>query len=235
MVKWNDRTRRFTISRRIHRTPGADDRIRRSETDARNPETSQAIDLRRSPPASDRYFRHTTKLYMHITVSDQQEEEKDTQTVHTSPHFAPTHHDDADIPSSPPNAGREALHLPAKRKKGKNKLVKREVGDSCVAVTEIVYSHVCRPLLNLPPDVLAPLIALLPPRALLQVQLVCRQLRGLLKGDTIWREAFLNRFLYSGATKFGSPSPALGLVRTCLYNTEKGWRREGLARENMLE
>jgi hypothetical protein len=83
-------------------------------------------------------------------------------------------------------------------------------------------------LLALPTDVLRLLLARLPPRTLIALGATCRELRELLDGETIWRQSYVNRFL-SGERK-----NIKALVQCCGL-AERGWRREALAREAMIE
>ena len=66
---------------------------------------------------------------MNITLSYQEDEKNENHQASTTLDTDATHHD-ADFAHSPPDESREVLHLPAKRKKGKSKSLKREIGDS---------------------------------------------------------------------------------------------------------
>jgi hypothetical protein len=66
---------------------------------------------------------------MNIKLSYQEDEYNDNHQTSTTLDTDATHHD-ADFAHSTPHESREVLHLPAKRKKGKSKALKREIGDS---------------------------------------------------------------------------------------------------------
>jgi hypothetical protein len=84
-------------------------------------------------------------------------------------------------------------------------------------------------LLKLPVDLLQVLLSRLPPRSLSILSATCKTLRGDLEDETIWRQSYVYRYL--GQAK---PTEVQVLVQPC-GEDGRGWRKESLAREMMLE
>jgi hypothetical protein len=94
------------------------------------------------------------------------------------------------------------------------------------------YSH----LLNLPVDVLQVLLARIPPRSLRALSVTCKTLREDLSDDVIWRQSYANRFMWDGAAlEVAGRAEMKTLVQGCMGDGGRGWRREALNREAMLE
>jgi hypothetical protein len=91
-------------------------------------------------------------------------------------------------------------------------------------------------LLNLPVDVLHVLLSRLPPRSLKALAVTCKTLREDLTEESIWRESFANRFIEDGAARSRQGKEDLRvLVQGCMGDEGRGWRKESLNREAMLE
>jgi len=91
-------------------------------------------------------------------------------------------------------------------------------------------------LLNLPPDALHLLLAKLPPRSLKALSVTCKTLQEDLSIEGIWRESYANRFMWDGAaTEVIAKAEMKVLVQGCMGDGGRGWRREALNREAMLE
>lgn len=91
-------------------------------------------------------------------------------------------------------------------------------------------------LLNLPVDVLHVLLSRLPPRSLKALAVTCKTLREDLTQESIWRESYANRFIGDGAARSRQGKVDLGvLVQGCMGDEGRGWRKESLNREAMLE
>jgi hypothetical protein len=91
-------------------------------------------------------------------------------------------------------------------------------------------------LLNLPVDVLHVLLARLPPRSLRALSVTCKTLREDLSDDSIWRQSYANRFMWDGAAReVAAKAEMKVLVQGCMGDGGRGWRREALNREAMLE
>ena len=83
--------------------------------------------------------------------------------------------------------------------------------------------------MKLPVDLLQELLARLPPRSLSILSQTCKALRGDLEDESIWRRSYVHRFL-------GSANPGEVQVLVQPSGDEgRGWRKESLAREMMLE
>lgn len=90
--------------------------------------------------------------------------------------------------------------------------------------------------LDLPGDVLHLLLVRLPPRSLLQLGATCKLLHNELKNETFWRQCYINRFLWDGAaTNDVAREEVKVLVQGCVGTGGRGWKREALSREGMLE
>lgn len=104
--------------------------------------------------------------------------------------------------------------------------------------------HVCGELihdsylLRLPEDVLQLLLARIPPRSLLALSATCRYLHDELQDHLIWKHSYVNRYIGENASATLAGRQA---VRTLVQGCEgqglpgRGWKKEGLAREAMLE
>ncbi len=91
-------------------------------------------------------------------------------------------------------------------------------------------------LLGLPQDVLHVLLSRLPPKSLLSMSLTCKILQDELKHEAIWRGSYVNRYLWDGAASFGSVKDEVKvLAQPCMREGGKGWKKESLSREGMLE
>lgn len=76
----------------------------------------------------------------------------------------------------------------------------------------------------------------MPPRTLRTLSTTCRTLREDLENESIWRESYGNRFLWDGAARDRwAKDDVKVLVQSCQDGIGKGWRKEALARETMLE
>ena len=95
-----------------------------------------------------------------------------------------------------------------------------------------MYSH----LLDLPVDVLHVLLSRLPPRSLKALSVTCKTLKEDLEDESIWRQSYANRFLWDGAARstIGKENVKV-LVQGCTGDGGRGWRKEALNREAMLE
>lgn len=92
------------------------------------------------------------------------------------------------------------------------------------------------PLLELPADVLRPILSLIPPRSLLRLRAVCRRFEVELSQDALWRECYAERFLGDSSDPTGRRLEPI--VRSCVGGDGqggRGWRAESLAREAVLE
>lgn len=91
-------------------------------------------------------------------------------------------------------------------------------------------------LLNLPNDVLHVLLVRIPPRSLLQLGATCKLLHEELKSESVWRQCYINRFLWDGAAGNGRAREEVkALVQGCTGVGGRGWKKEALSREGMLE
>lgn len=90
--------------------------------------------------------------------------------------------------------------------------------------------------MELPNDVLHLLLVRIPPRALLQLGATCKQLHDELKSDSVWRQCYINRFLWDGAASNGRAREEVkALVQGCTGVGGRGWKQEALSREATLE
>ena len=66
--------------------------------------------------------------------------------------------------------------------------------------------------------------------------MTCKTLKEDLSDESLWRQSYANRFLWEGAAKSvqGRADVKL-LVQGCTGLSGRGWRREALNRESMLE
>ncbi|BEI84834.1 hypothetical protein CcaverHIS002_0502350 [Cutaneotrichosporon cavernicola] len=134
-----------------------------------------------------------------------------------------------EVPSSAANLG------PAKKvkqpKKGGLKHKSKSKDDEAEE-DEVSPCH----LLNLPNDVLHVLLVRLPPICLLQLGATCKLLRDELKSESVWRQCYINRFLWDGAAGNGRAREEVkALVQGCSGVGGRGWKKEALSREAMLE
>nr|XP_018261760.1 uncharacterized protein I303_06204 [Kwoniella dejecticola CBS 10117]OBR83918.1 hypothetical protein I303_06204 [Kwoniella dejecticola CBS 10117] len=91
------------------------------------------------------------------------------------------------------------------------------------------------PLLNLPEDVIHTLLTRLPPKDLTKLAQTCRDLYEELEDESIWRQSYINRFLYDGASRsIQAKQHVKVLVQGCLNTGGRGWKKEALSRESML-
>ncbi|OCF32653.1 hypothetical protein I316_05574 [Kwoniella heveanensis BCC8398] len=138
-------------------------------------------------------------------------------------------HDELDLVNTAPTPTRGARKLPhvkPKRTPGKWK------GKRAQADAEDGQCH----LLNLPEDLIHLLLSRLPPRSLLQLSSTCRALHDELEDESIWRASYVNRFLFEDAARRTSVRKEVRvLVQGCLNSGGRGWKREALSREAMLD
>ncbi|GMK55880.1 hypothetical protein CspeluHIS016_0209360 [Cutaneotrichosporon spelunceum] len=91
-------------------------------------------------------------------------------------------------------------------------------------------------ILNLPNDVLHVLLVRLQPRSLLQLGATCKFLHDELKSESVWRQCYINRFLWEGAAGNGRAREEVkALVQGCSGIGGRGWKKEALSRDAMLE
>ncbi|KAL7419845.1 hypothetical protein Q5752_005761 [Cryptotrichosporon argae] len=91
-------------------------------------------------------------------------------------------------------------------------------------------------LLALPADVLHVLLSRLAPRDLQRLASTCRALREGIDDDLLWRDCYVNRFLYDGAADDARAKEDVRvLVQGCLNTGGRGWRKEALSREAMID
>jgi hypothetical protein len=140
----------------------------------------------------------------------------------------------------PPRSARKSLNAQKKLEPGKGKkwrtrnegidgkwYVERDIRGS-----RLIFSY----LLNLPADVLHILLAKLPPRTLKALSVTCKTLQEDLSIEGIWRECYANRFMWDGAAlEVTARDEMKVLVQGCMGDGGRGWRREALNREAMLE
>lgn len=93
-------------------------------------------------------------------------------------------------------------------------------------------------LLRLPEDVLLALLARIPPRSLLALSATCRYLHEVLQDELVWKHSYVSRYIGETASASAAGRQA---VRTLVQGCQgqglpgRGWKKEGLAREAMLE
>ncbi|WWD02114.1 hypothetical protein V865_000152 [Kwoniella europaea PYCC6329] len=91
------------------------------------------------------------------------------------------------------------------------------------------------PLLNLPEDLIHTLLSRIPPRDLTRLAQTCKDLYEELEDESIWRQSYVNRFLYDGAARdIRAKEDVRILVQGCLNTGGRGWKREALSREAMI-
>ncbi|WWC71308.1 uncharacterized protein I206_105262 [Kwoniella pini CBS 10737] len=91
------------------------------------------------------------------------------------------------------------------------------------------------PLLDLPEDVVHTLLTHIPPRDLTRLAQTCKDLYEELEDESIWRQSYINRFLYDGAARSNQAKQDVKvLVQGCLNSGGRGWKKEALSRESML-
>lgn len=139
----------------------------------------------------------------------------------------------------PPRSARKSLNAQKKLTPGKGKKWRTRNegidGKWYVCARERPYL-INSYLLNLPPDVLHLLLAKLPPRSLKALSVTCKTLQEDLSIEGIWRESYANRFMWDGAaTEVSARAEMKVLVQGCMGDGGRGWRREALNREAMLE
>lgn len=85
-------------------------------------------------------------------------------------------------------------------------------------------------------DVLHVLLARLPPRSLKALAVTCKTLQEDLSNEGIWRQSYANRFMWDGAAReVVAKTEMKVLVQGCMGDGARGWKREALNREAMLE
>ena len=93
----------------------------------------------------------------------------------------------------------------------------------------------CSFLLQLPQDVLHLLLCRLPPKSLLALSTTCVVLRQKLQDESVWRQSYVNRYLWEGAARsISGREDVQVLIQTC-NGTTRGWKQENLSREAMLQ
>ncbi|WVQ95174.1 hypothetical protein IAU59_002268 [Kwoniella sp. CBS 9459] len=138
-------------------------------------------------------------------------------------------HDELDlvnIAPTPTRSTRKSPHVKPKKTPGKWK------GKSAQTNPEDGQCH----LLNLPEDLIHLLLSRLPPRSLLQLSSTCKALHDELEDESIWRASYVNRFLFDDAARRTYVREEVRvLVQGCLNSGGRGWKREALSREAMLD
>lgn len=90
--------------------------------------------------------------------------------------------------------------------------------------------------LEIPEDVRHLLLVRMPPRTLLQVAATCKLLQNTMKSEAVWRQCYINRFLWDGAAgDTRAREQVKALVQGCMGTGGRGWKKEALSRESMLE
>jgi hypothetical protein len=89
-------------------------------------------------------------------------------------------------------------------------------------------------ILALPEDVMRLLLGRMPPRSLRALSQTCAGLRAILDDDSIWKDCYVYGFLQSIRPRDVRREMDV-LVQGCLGAANRGWRREALGRESMLE
>lgn len=142
----------------------------------------------------------------------------------------------------PPRSARKSLNAQKKLTPGKGKKwrTRNEGIDGKWyverALTNVPTSLINSYLLDLPPDALHLLLAKLPPRSLKALSVTCKTLQEDLSIEGIWRECYANRFMWDGAaTEVAAKAEMKVLVQGCMGDGGRGWRREALNREAMIE
>lgn len=108
--------------------------------------------------------------------------------------------------------------------------------DGLLAALQTTHVLIPSYLLDLPEDVLHLLLVRLPPRTLLQIGSTCKLLHNALKGEAMWRQCYINHFLWDGAATDGRAREEVKvLAQGCLGTGGRGWKREALSRESMIE
>ncbi|XAO25923.1 hypothetical protein I312_104756 [Cryptococcus bacillisporus CA1280] len=91
-------------------------------------------------------------------------------------------------------------------------------------------------LLKLPGDLLHTLMSRLSPRTLLKISETCKLLNEQAENDTVWRHSYVNRFLGEGVGKHGKRREEIVvLAQSCVNVAGRGWKKEALGREVMLD
>jgi len=89
-------------------------------------------------------------------------------------------------------------------------------------------------ILALPEDVMRLLLGRMPPRSLRALSQTCAGLRAILDDDSIWKDCYVYGFLQSIRPRDVRREMDV-LVQGCLGAAGRGWRREAMGRETMLE
>ncbi|WVF67598.1 hypothetical protein IAT40_002356 [Kwoniella sp. CBS 6097] len=157
-----------------------------------------------------------------------------TTPAHQGPQGLPSNegveiHDELDLINTAPTpirSVRKSPHVKPKKTPGKWKEKNTQINP------EDGQCH----LLNLPEDLIHLLLSRLPPRSLLQLSSTCRALHDELEDESIWRASYVNRFLSEDAARRTSAKEEVRvLVQGCLNNGGRGWKREALSREAMVD
>lgn len=76
----------------------------------------------------------------------------------------------------------------------------------------------------------------LSPRTLLKISETCKLLNEQAENDTVWRHSYINRFLGEGVGEDGKRREEIVvLAQSCVNVAGRGWKKEALGREVMLE
>lgn len=101
--------------------------------------------------------------------------------------------------------------------------------NSIPGIARAYVSHI----LALPEDVLRVLLGRMPPRSLSLLAQTCAGLREIMEDESIWRDCYVNRFM--GSVRVDEVKQDMKvLVQSCLGSI-RGWKKEALGREAMLE
>ncbi|WVW85344.1 hypothetical protein I302_107382 [Kwoniella bestiolae CBS 10118] len=140
-------------------------------------------------------------------------------------------HDELDLLPTTPTASRPT---PRKSSHAKPKKVISKWKGKRVRDLTLADEGEC-PLLNLPEDLIHTLLSRIPPRDLTRLAVTCKDLYEELEDESIWRQSYVNRFLYDGAARdIRAKEDVKVLVQGCLNNGGRGWKREALSREAMI-
>lgn len=76
----------------------------------------------------------------------------------------------------------------------------------------------------------------LSPRTLLRFSETCKLLNEQAENDTVWRHSYVNRFLGEGVARDSKRREEIVvLAQSCVNAPGRGWKKEALGREVMLE
>lgn len=103
---------------------------------------------------------------------------------------------------------------------------------STASATHVLMVGHCSCLLSLPDDVLVALLGKMPPKGLKALGETCQLLRYAVDDETIWKNCFVNRFFSYGSDVNKSD---LTVLAQPSLTEGRGWKKECLAREAMLE